>query len=97
MNRSLTIGCKVLTCLVAAGMTLYAIVEKQNALTGLRVAIPALNTEVKAILEENVRLEYELDCFENPVHLLELARKPEFGHLKYPSTDEVIVLPQSRS
>lgn len=94
MNR---LSIKLLVCIIAAGMTLYTIVERQNALTGLRVAVPVLSAEVKSILEENVRLEYELDCFENPVHLLELARKPEFGHLKYPSTNEVIILPQSRS
>lgn len=87
---------KLLVCLIAAGITLYAIVEHQNGLTELRVAIPALNAEVKDLLEENLRLEYQLDCFENPVHLLELARKPEFGHLKYPNSDEVIVLPQAQ-
>jgi hypothetical protein len=92
MNRLLL---KLLTCLLAVGLTLYAMIAQRNGLTELRVAIPALNAEVKAILEENLQLEYQIESFENPVHLLELARKPEFGHLKYPSTDEVIVLPEA--
>lgn len=85
---------QLLTCLLTAGITLYAIVEEQNGLTELRLTIPALSKEVNAIHEENTRLEYNLDCFENPVHLLELARKPEFGHLKYPSITDVVILPK---
>lgn len=84
---------QLVVCIVASGITLYAIVENRNRLTELRVAIPALNAEVKAILEENTRLEYQLDCFENPVRLLQLARQPQFGHLRYPTSDAVIILP----
>jgi hypothetical protein len=89
MNRT---SIHLLICLAAAGLTLYALIEEQNALTELRVALPALDKELRATQEENLRLEYELDCFESPVHLLELARKPEFGHLKYPTIDDVLIV-----
>lgn len=83
---------QLIVCLAAVGFTLYALIEKQNTLTEMRLAIPALSQEVHAIQEENLRLEYTLDCLESPVHLLELARKPELGYLKYPTVNQVLVL-----
>ena len=64
----------------------------------MRRAIPPLAKEVRAIQEENHHLQYVIDRFENPVHLIELSRKPEYGHLKYPRTADVIILqvPQER-
>lgn len=81
---------RLLICIAAAGMTLYLLTEKQNTLTELRIAIPSLTKEVRKLQEENRRLRYEIDRFENPVHLMQLARQPEFGHLKHPSRDTVV-------
>lgn len=89
-----SLSTKLLICLISFGLTLYALVDKQNELTEIRLAVPQLSKEVKAIHEQNVRLEYALDCAENPVRLLEMARKPEFGHLKYPIDSEVLILRQ---
>jgi len=86
---------RILICILVAGLTLYAHIEKNNELVELRLAIPLLNRDVKAAQEENMRLQYEIERFESPVHLMELARKPEFSHLKYPRTTDVILLPQS--
>lgn len=80
---------QILICLSAVVFTVYAYIEKQNELTELRLAIPATAKEVRRIHEENIRLQYEIDQFESPVHLMELARKPEFGHLKYPYLPDV--------
>lgn len=85
---------RLLVCLIAAGLTLYALIEQQNSLTELRLAIPALDKELKDIQQQNSQLSYELEAFSSPVHLLELARKPEFSHLKYPIISDVIVLPK---
>jgi hypothetical protein len=46
--------------------------------------------ELKGIQEENVRLRYEVESFENPHHLMVLAQKPEFAHLKYVNMSEVV-------
>lgn len=59
---------------------------------GLRLAIPALQKEVNELTDENIRLQYAIDQFENSVNLLELARKPEFGHLKYPINADVMIV-----
>lgn len=85
---------RVFFCILLVGITLYAYIDKQNDLTELRLAIPALAKEVKSIQDENNRLQYEIDYFESPIHLMELLRKPEFGHLKYPYDPDVIVLPE---
>ncbi len=79
-------------CIASAGLFLYAFIDKQNELTELRLAIPALSKDVKAIQDENVRLQYEVDRFESPIHLMELSRKPEFGHLRYPYIRDVLIL-----
>ena len=61
-----------------------------NALTELRREIPKIEKELRKTELENARLQYEVDQFESPAHLLELARKPEFGHLKFPNLDDVM-------
>lgn len=84
---------RIFTCILAAGIALYSYIDKQNDLTELRMAIPVLAKEVKGLQEENIRLKYEIDRFESPIHLMELARKPEFGHLKFPYSTDVVILP----
>ncbi|CCB90931.1 putative ftsL [Waddlia chondrophila 2032/99] len=81
---------RILICIAVAAITLYTNINTINDLTLLRLAIPALEKELKALQRENERLQYEIDCFESPIHLMELSRKPEYGHLRYPRLDEVI-------
>lgn len=83
-------------CILGAGLFLYASINKQNALTELRLQIPQLAKEVKTIQEDNERLRYEIDQFESPIHLMELSRKPEFGHLKNPFLPEIIQLTEEK-
>lgn len=79
-------------CIFIAGIALFAYIDKQNDLTELRLALPALTKNVRSIQEENTRLKYEIESFESPIHLMELMRKPEFGHLKYPYIKDEIFL-----
>lgn len=83
---------QILLCILIATATIYVYIDKQNELTALRMEIPQLERQLHAIEEENIRLSYEINQFENPVHLMELSRKPEFSHLKFPSLDTVWVL-----
>jgi hypothetical protein len=87
---------KIFICLAGAGIALYASVSEQNALMALRRAVPPLSKEVKAIQEDNQRLQYIVDNFENPIHLIEMSRQPEYGHLKYPYTEDIVILPKGR-
>src|SRR5438045_707399 len=86
---------RIFICILGAGVLLYAYIDKQNELTELRLQIPQLAKEVKSIQEENTRLQYEIDRFESPIHLMELSRKPEFGHLKHPYLSDIITLPEN--
>lgn len=86
----LTLMC-IFVALFSPMLTLYFYIHNQNQLTELRREIPLLQSRVKKIQEENRSLQYERDRFESPLHLMELARKPEYGHLKYPSLNEVII------
>ncbi len=72
---------RIFICILAAGLTLFGYIEKQNELTELRLAIPSLAKEVKSLQEENIRLTYEIEHFESPIHLMELMRKPEFSRV----------------
>jgi hypothetical protein len=83
---------RVFVCIFFAGLTLYKYIDKLNELTELKLSIPVLAKEVKEINEKNLELQYEIERFESPIHLMELARKPEFGHLKYPAINDVIIL-----
>jgi hypothetical protein len=85
---------RLLICISFAGVALYKYIDKLNELTELRLSIPVLAREVKEIREKNLELQYAIDSFESPVHLMELARKPEFGHLKYPMINDIVLLPE---
>ena len=83
---------QVLVCAFSCGGALYAYVRQQNDLTKVRIELPKLSREVRQLEELNSRLRYEIERFENPKHLMELAKRPEFSHLKHPLINEISVL-----
>ena len=83
---------RILACITVAGVTLYAHINKRNELTELRLVLPGVEKEVKCLKRENMLFQYEIDRFESPIRLLELAQKPEYGHLKFPYLRDVIIL-----
>ncbi|MCE5295319.1 MAG: hypothetical protein LLF94_12005 [Chlamydiales bacterium] len=83
---------RLFCCIFILGISLFAYVSKHNTLTERRMRVPILSKELQAIEEENVRLTFAIEKFENPIHLMELARKPEFSHLKYPLSTEIITV-----
>lgn len=83
---------RLFLCIVAASAGLYLYIDGQNDITHLRLTIPQLERELRHIREVNTRLEYEIDRFESPIHLMRLAREPAFRHLRHPYVDEVMVI-----
>jgi hypothetical protein len=83
---------RISVCICGVGILLYGYINRQNGLTELRLQIPQLAKELKGIQEENTRLQYEIDRFESPILLMEMSRNPEFGHLKYPYLNDVMIL-----
>lgn len=92
---------QVACCVGVFGCCLCSYVNTQNAVTRLRLEIPIFSQELSKLKEQNNRLKYEIDLFESPEHLMQLARCSEFSHLKYPTLQEVltvseaVVLPKS--
>ncbi|MBJ7449399.1 MAG: hypothetical protein JHC93_03455 [Parachlamydiales bacterium] len=90
MQRAITV--RILICVACLGLFLFLYVEKQIEVTRYQLRIPFLAKEVHTIQEANIHLRYEIDQFENPLHLMELSRKPEFGHLHYPRLNEIVLI-----
>ncbi len=82
-------------CLGVFGLCLYSYLNAQNELTELKIHLPKVEKEVQLIREENRRLAYEVDRFESPSHLIELAHRPEFGHLRHPLLKEILTVPEA--
>lgn len=91
---NLGIFSRFLGCILTTVIFLYAYINKQNAIVELRLKIPNLTEELRVIEQESVRLQYEIDRFEDPIRLMELARRPEYSHLKYPLLDEIVTIPR---
>jgi len=83
---------RTLICIAVLGTFLYAYITKQNSITELRLLIPMVAKELEAIEQENTCLQFEIDQFENPQHLMELANQPQFSHLKHPLLNEIITI-----
>ena len=83
---------KVSICIISIASVLYSHLAKSNELTALKVLIPKLETQLFAIEEENSRLSYEIERFESPSNLMQLAKQCEFSYLRHPYDDEVLVI-----
>ena len=83
---------RIFICIFAFGLCLYLFIVKQNELTELKLAIPSLKKDVDLLLRENTQLRYEKERFENPAYLMKLLEQPEYGHLKHPLIEEIIIL-----
>ena len=87
MNRIFLI--KIFICIFLFSIFLYKNISKSNALTEYKLTLPKLQKEIYQIKEDNKNLKYIIDQFENPVHLMELVRRPEYSHLKHPLVKDI--------
>jgi cell division protein FtsB len=92
LHKDYGIVIRVLICIFVFGLCLYSYIDKQNELTQLRISIPTIVKEIKEIREENTRIQYEINQFESPQHLMELAREQAYKHLKHPLAKEILTL-----
>lgn len=69
---------------------LYSYIDRQNSLTALRMEISDFSKDINRLKEENERLTFEVERFENPSNLLKLSRSPQYAHLKHPFVDNVL-------
>lgn len=74
--------------------SLYFYLDKQNDLTRLKMEVPKITKELRLIHEENRHLVLQIEQFENPSHLMELARLPQYSHLKHPFVEDILTVPE---
>jgi len=86
----MTLLIRVIFCVSIAAFSLYAYIHKHNQLTALQMKVPLLQKQLKSLEDEIAILQFEKEKFENPIHLMELARQPQFGHLKHPLITDII-------
>lgn len=80
-----------LICIVCFfALLLFLYIQEHHEILSLRMHIPQLEKEIRELNEENLRLEFSLQQFFNPHHLLQLAQDPAYGHLHFVSEEEVI-------
>jgi uncharacterized protein HemX len=82
-------------CFVTFGVGLYSYLDQQNGLTQIKMQLPRKQKEIQQLREEMRRLSYQLDQYENPNRLIELAHLPEFSHLKHPVLKEILTVPEA--
>ena len=89
---NLAVLLRLFICLFVLGGFLYLTIDRQNQITEMRFAIPQIAKEIEEIKEENTRLFYEIECFENPIQLMQLTRLAEYSHLKHPYSNEILTV-----
>jgi len=85
---------RLLCCLVILSVYFYLVIQKQNSVNYLSLQIPKLQKDLKTLEEENLKLQFESDCFESPDHLMQLVKKEGFTHLRYPIIKDVLSVPE---
>ncbi len=82
------------TCFLVFGSCLYVYLHEQNRLAQVKMQMPCKEKEMDLLREEIRLLSYELDQYESPNRLIELAHLPEFSHLKHPVLKEILTVPE---
>lgn len=82
-------------CLTLFGFSLFSYLNMQNEVTQLKIRLPEVEKEIRLIQEENRRLCYQIEQFENPAHLIDLAHRPEYAHLRHPLLKEILTVPEA--
>jgi cell division protein FtsL len=67
-------------------------IARHNRLTELQIKVPLLEKEIRMEEAEKKRLELELSVFFSPNRLEEVARKPEWAHLRPLQPHELFML-----
>mgnify|MGYP003350924535 CR=1 FL=1 len=86
---------KIGLCLSAFALSLFSYLNMQNEVTQIKIQLPELEKQIRLIHEENQRLCYQIEQFENPAHLIELTHRPEYAHLRHPLLKEILIVPEA--
>lgn len=79
-------------CIVLLGAFLLHHVKRQNELTRLRLEIPQIDMQWRALQERALQIRSTVQSQQTPKALLAKLQRPEFAHLKNPTPDRVWIL-----
>jgi cell division protein FtsL len=87
-----TLLAKSVVCLGFLGFSVCSYLSKHNTCMALKMQIPKVMEEIKIIQEENEALSYQIECFENPQNLLNIAKSCQFSHLQFPPLENILAI-----
>lgn len=85
---------RIVLSLTVCMTSIFSYVSLQNTVTRLRIQIPKVEKQLLAINDEISHLQYEVDQFESPDRLMDLACHPDFSHLKHPYLKDIETVPE---
>ena len=83
---------KVLWCVFFFSILTYFYLDSQNQLIQRKFKLEPLISNVQKLKEQNRHLYYEIQSFESPSNLMELAKNDSYRHLTYPKANLVAKL-----
>jgi cell division protein FtsL len=87
MNIKLMI--RIIISLIVCTTSIFSYISLQNKVTCLKIKIPKIEKQLISINDEISHLQYEIDQFESPDRLMDLACHPDFIHLKHPYIKDI--------
>jgi len=85
---------RMILSLIVCMTSIFSYVSLQNAVTRLKIQIPKIEKQLLAINDEISHLQFEVDQFESPDRLIDLACHPDFSHLKHPYLKDIKTVPE---
>ena len=83
---------RIILSLAVCMTSIFSYVSLQNTVTRLKIQIPKIEKQLLAINDEISHLQFEVDQFESPDRLMDLACHPDFSHLKHPYLKDIEVV-----
>lgn len=83
---------KPLACLAFVAGLAYLWLDRNNQLAQARLQIAPLQAACQTATREQTRLLFDIDAFENPLHMHRLLQQDRYRHLHFPRLHEVIFL-----
>lgn len=80
-------------CTFITAFAAYMYIDARNQMIEMQLAIPPLQKKLRNIQSENNRLQFEVDRFESPSHLMQIAERVEFSHFKPVNKTEILTVP----
>lgn len=83
---------KTVFCALVFSLCFYSYLVKQNEVTELRIELPKIKKELEKLQAIHMGLQFQIEKFEHPSHLLELLAQKNYSHLKLPISSEIMKL-----